>query len=78
MMIIVGCLGCHKPLDGHLAVDGGNWTPQPGDVLICTYCSTYNVLDQDLRPREPNDQERESIKADVQAALDRIRREEQS
>lgn len=74
-MLIIGCVGCHKPLDGHQGLSGAG-TPSPGDVLICAYCSAFNLLDDDMRPREPTDQERIDIDKQVREILREMRRKE--
>lgn len=75
-MLIIGCIGCHRALDGHQGLDGAK-NPSPGDVMICGYCGTYNILDDDMRPRGPSDKEREEINTQVREILDKMRRGDQ-
>lgn len=49
------CPRCDATLDGHLALDGDDAGPTPGDITVCAYCATAMIFGEDhkLRPVTP-------------------------
>ena len=47
------CCACGTTLDGA----AGRAAPKPGDFSICIYCGALSVFDEDLKLREPTQEE---------------------
>jgi len=47
---MINCPNCNGQLDRHLAVDTGEYfKPQPGDIGVCWYCGSRNIIDGEGR-----------------------------
>ncbi len=69
------CLSCGKTLDAAACIDSVNGeaiAPDPGTITVCIDCGHVMIFDDDLRLREPTDEEREQIASDerLRAMLD--------
>jgi len=46
------CPVCNKLIDGATTVDGNTKSPKSGDLIICFYCTSYLIFDDELIPQE--------------------------
>lgn len=66
----VRCPACQSTIDGHTGLsDQNEAAPEPGDLMICVYCSTISVLQSDQSLKLLETSEFEALGQTVQAWL---------